>query len=299
VRERTFSVVTTHYGDPFWVNFLIEQIQSQKKIIEIVVAQNYSNKEIELGWTKPYSSNNNDKRIKLLTKKNSKPDHASKQHTELLNWTIKNHTFSGDYIIFFDSDSFPIQSDWLKKIEILLEKNDAILSMNATTRFSVHVCFIVMKREILKEIYFNFENHATLRDGNHFELRIETGSDLAFQLLRKNYKTYLLEPQLAIKGSTTTAYLNKSILHIGSQSFVSRPDIKRNRETFFEYASFQFPKKIAALLVKHPKYLNRNKRELFLILLVKGKIPITILVQGIKLYSVHLNPLRRFKEISI
>jgi len=288
---KSFTVITTHYGDQFWVDLLVKQIHNEGQIKEILIAQNYSSSEIKSGWTSPYSTHEDYPKVKVLTKENEYPEHASKQHTDLLNWTTQNHLFLGEFVVFFDSDCFPVDVNWLTKVDELLNDYEAILSMNPTSRFSVHVCFLVIKSEILKEVNFNFERHTTVRDGNKFELRKETGSDLAFILSRKKHKIYLLEPEYIFGRLGTTTYLGGKIVHIGGQSFINRSDIKRNREEFYEYISFQLPKKLALSVIEKPKYLRKGSRYLFLTFLIKKKIPFKVVVQAVQ--TLFLNKIFR------
>jgi hypothetical protein len=283
VTEKTFSIITTHYGPEFWAKFLINQLHEYREIVEIIVGQNSSKTEITSGLTTKFTAEPKHLKVKVVSTKTRGRNHASYQHTQLLNTILTQQQLMGDIIVIFDSDCFPIKKSWIKTVENLLETNHALLSLNRLCRFDVHVCFIAFKRELLPHIQINFEDHTTICDGRPYNLRRETGSDLAFQLLRKQLKVYLLKPEEIMGGKLGDSYLNKQIVHMGSQSFVNKRNTDEKYNESLNYIKFHLPRKFAEMLVKEPNTLNKRFIPTILRLFLRGQIPPNVFIEYFQL----------------
>lgn len=286
--EKTFSIVTTHYGSEFWAKLLINQLHEHKEIAEIIVGQNYSKTEITSGLTTKFTAETKHFKVKVISTKTRGRSHASYQHTQLLNTILTQEQFIGDIIVIFDNDCFPIKESWMKTTENLLRTNHALLSLNRLCRFDVHVCFLAFKRELLPHIKINFEDHTTICDGRSYNLRRETGSDLAFQLLRKKFKVYLLKPEEIMGGKLGDSYLNRQIVHVGSQSFVNKRETDETYNESLNYIRYHLPRKFAEMLVKEPNTLNNRFIPTVTKLFLKGEIPLNVFIEYFKLKVIKI-----------
>jgi hypothetical protein len=256
------------------VDLLLSQLSQISSVVEVIIGQNYSQQEIKEGWTDIYHSSELPKNVHLVETVRENLEHPSRSHTNTLNQILRNWEFRGSNVIIFDSDCIPLKETWIEEVSQLMGKNDAILALSQDFRFASHICFFVFKKNILHLVQINFENYQTNLDGQEWEYRLDSGSDLGLILLRNGAKIYFLKPTRGFKGKLGYMYLNDSILHVTGQSFYGRKNHKRNRNATAEYLSYEFPRIFITHLITNKESQNKSLIFILLHLVLKGKISV-------------------------
>lgn len=200
------SVVTAHFGDLAWIRRLIASLRKHTReaaIQEILIVNQARDITVrrELQALDPLG--------RVLEYPRSERHFAVQghDHAAVLNQACRE--VRGEWIALFDSDCFPIHSDWLHRCAHLLLSYDALLAQEPKRNGRSHPCFMFLPARIAASLSF---------DEGLFEHKTDTGRLVARQLVRLSLRPKLLEPKMAQGGWWGNLYL-ESLYHHGHGSF--------------------------------------------------------------------------------
>lgn len=233
MEARTFTVVSAHFGDLFWITQLAESVErfsSESVVPEIVLI-------------------NQDRTFATYTRLMELPrvksvlelpiDHGQiallgHDHPAALNHAIK-YNFATTHVIVMDSDCFPLSDDWLIRVDALLSSHTAIVARDTTKWGLSHPCFMVFPVSECGQIDF--------AEGL-LEVGMDTGRLVGLQLVKAGVDVYFDRCQRAFRGRRGFFYLDGCVYHHESASFISsEKDVLRGQ--VYEYIERFFLKKVA------------------------------------------------------
>jgi hypothetical protein len=224
------ALLTTHYGDPFWVELLLRRArpafpQIQDEDVYVIDQDRTPTSADRL------RSLLGD--VRILSYPRSEPhfDTTGHDHANVLNLAVRE--IDADVLILFDSDAHPIRIELGAEVDRLLETNDAILAAHSTEGAFSHPSFMVFGPRV--------DRSALFFDGDQLERRVDTGRKIHEQVRHLHLRAVLLRPTPAFHGLWGTTYLDGSVYHHGSGSFASTGDPRflrqvatwRREERFF------------------------------------------------------------------
>jgi hypothetical protein len=203
------SIITTHFYDFHWIELWIKQIRQYTNpnlIKEILVINQDRNEESRKRLQKL------DDDIRVLEYPISKRhfEVTGHDHAAVLNAAILEAR--SEWIIIFDSDSFPTTSIWVDKCNAILQTYDAIVAQVPDIPTLSHPCFMVLNQDSA-HIPLKFDE---LLFSDKF---YDTGRLVGQQIIRSGKNVYFAPPKKAFNGYWGSIYLD-SIYHHSSGSFL-------------------------------------------------------------------------------
>ena len=203
----TYTVVSCHYGDLFWIQHMLTQVQalSGGAVTGAVIVDQSRNAAMEL------------QALPLVTEVLTfEPDVAQiavegHDHPAALDRALQQGTFTTSHIIVMDSDAFPVRPDWIGKLD------DISLALVPGKANLTHPCLMVFPVRLKDHVDFS-EGYLERRDRKSAP---DTGRRVGKQLLARGEKVTLLPHTPAFNGYRGSFYLNGSYYHHGHGSFVS------------------------------------------------------------------------------
>jgi hypothetical protein len=223
------SIITTHFFDFDWTTNLIHSLlqkTNSEVIHEIIVINQDRNEESthRLSALSPL--------IRVVAYPPS-PRHfewTRHDHAHVLNLAM--HEVKGDYIVLFDSDAFPISSNWYGKCcELLQNEYDAILAADMRVEGYAHPCFMVFDSLAAPHLAFD--------EGLFTPDCIDTGRLIGQQLIGMGRKVHFLIPHPAFGGKYGSLYLGDTIYHHGKGSFAGVDDPLIRAQIHWENSYFK------------------------------------------------------------
>jgi len=250
------AAVACHFGDKFWVENLLQYLKEQSHIKEIHLGHHYSLDEISSALTTSIDHLSSSF-VTIHNRVASYMDstHPSIRHAVMLNQILKSlNQANSQFILILDSDIIPIEPNWLDNVLEVLKTYDALISISHMYAHASHPCLIAFRSAHLEEIVIEAKVNNVWTDGKFREFRLETASNLAQSLIDKNLRVALIRPQTRYKGNWFHCYLNRTIVHIGNQSFYSRSRMRINTKGV---------KYRCSVLLKYelPKYFARQLKR--------------------------------------
>lgn len=212
----TFTVVVAHFGDPFWINQLLDRLcrQSQKELITKIVV-------IDQDRTSEY--------IKLLIPEDAPPvevvsfpidreavEQFGHDHGPSLNRALRSNVTSSHCIVV-DSDIVLMNCSALNNIVSLLSTSECVMAREPRMWGLSHPCFMVFPSDLVTKLDFT---------QGQTETGIDTGRLVALQVAQLGRKLVLLPQVRAFNGTRGYLFLDSSVLHFGSGSFASSTDAR-------------------------------------------------------------------------
>jgi hypothetical protein len=205
--ERTYTVVSCHYGDLFWIEHMLTQVQSLSggAVKGAVIVDQSRQSEREL------------RQLPLVTEVLTfEPDTAQiavegHDHPAALDRGLEQGTFSTTHIIVMDSDAFPISSEWVGKLD------DISLALVPGKANLTHPCLMVFPTRVKNTISFS---EGYLERANR-KSAPDTGRRVGKQLLAAGEKVTLLPHTAAFNGYRGSFYLDGTYYHHGHGSFMA------------------------------------------------------------------------------
>ena len=205
--QHSYTLITCHFGDPFWIRNLLSSIQltDESAIRSVVnVDQSRSSSDV-LRALDPRVS------VRSFAPNLSQVKALGHDHPHALNEARASLQPGTSHILVMDSDCFPIRRDWLR----LLEPADVLLARDPAKFGLSHPCF--MKFPTRESLKIDF-SEGTLDVG------IDTGRLVGLQLARQGLNVQFVEPSPAFGGRRGHFYLAAGVYHHGSASFISSSD---------------------------------------------------------------------------
>jgi hypothetical protein len=207
------ALLTTHFGDPFWVQLLLGRARRAFPNLTdddiFVIDQDRTNRSAErlratLGP------------VNVLRYPRSEPhfETTGHDHAHVLNLAVRE--IAADVLILFDSDAHPVRAQVGARIAELLAEFDAIVAANASEGTFSHPSFMVFGPRVNRDCLFF--------DADQLERRVDTGRKIYEQLCNIGLRASLVRPVSAFDGLWGTLYLERSVYHHGSGSFEATGD---------------------------------------------------------------------------
>ena len=208
------SVVTCHFGDPFWLRLALSRLDefSDSRIKGVYVVDQDRSGNSDWIWRLPRVE-----KVIEFPRDVEQEKYFGCDHPASLNRALASlHSdFGTSHVMILDSDCFPISDGWLDRVsDVTLATEPAYTSLS-------HPCFMVLPTDASRLIDFS-EGIA--------ELGIDAGRLVASQLLKSGVQVVLTKPRPAFKGYQGHLYLDGLIYHHGHGSFLSSPDGRLNHQ---------------------------------------------------------------------
>ena len=205
--KRTYTVVSCHYGDLFWVKHMLhEVVKHSGGRVEAAVIVDQSRESEEALAALPLVT-------KVLT---FEPDVAQiavegHDHPAALDRAVATTDFTTSHIMVMDSDAFPVTDEWLSRLD------DISLALVPGSKKQTHPCLMVFPVEAKHFVDFSegYLERAT-RDGAP-----DTGRRVGAQLSAAGRAVTLLAHTPAFNGYRGSFYLGGSYYHHGHGSFMA------------------------------------------------------------------------------
>ncbi len=197
----TYTIITCHFGDIFWINHCLRQIDKfSDSRIEAVIVVDQSRAAADALM-----------RLPRVTKVLSFPKDATQieilghDHPAALNRALAELEIETSHIIILDSDCFPVNSGWLGKLRDLTVASDpAMWGLS-------HPCLMAFP--------VRFQHTLDFAEGLR-EVGLDTGRLVALQIARTGTEVWFTRAKPAFDGYKGDLYLSGSIYHHGSASLV-------------------------------------------------------------------------------
>lgn len=226
IAKRSYTVVTCHYGDPFWIEHMTTQVDSfsDDRVREVVVVDQDRGSRGSLGDLARVS------RVVTFPVDEEEVRLLGHDHPASLNRVFRESSFQTTHVIILDSDCFPTRAGWLDQLA------DVTLARDPAKHGLSHPCLMVLPVEACVEIDF--------AEGL-LDVGMDTGRLVGLQLARAGYEVTFSDPISAFRGRRGTFYLGGLVYHHGSASFVSSDD-GRLRDVVNPGAEERYRRKIEA-----------------------------------------------------
>lgn len=211
--HRTYTVVTCHFGDLFWVSHTLTRLDrmSDHRLAAVVVVDQSRRDGAALARLPRVSTvlefEPNAECVAVL----------GHDHPVALNRALSEFAFTTSHVIVLDSDCFPTDPSWLDRLD------DVTLAAGPEYLGMTHPCFMAFPVRTIPVLDF-FEG--VTRFG------IDTGRLVGLQMLRAGEELTVLRPgrPAPFGGTRGQHYLDGTIYHHGSASFVYSPDQRVRRQ---------------------------------------------------------------------
>lgn len=207
---RTFTVVSAHFGDLFWIEQLaarLDALSPAGAVVELVpIDQDRSSRTAAALAALP--------RVRRVLTFEPDPAEVAIQghdHPAALNQAVRV-PLSTTHLIVLDSDCLPMRLDWLDRVEAKLDQQPALVACDPARRGLSHPCLVVMPVAAVGVVDFAAGLHET---------RIDTGRLVGLQLAQAGFGPAFDWPDPAFAGHRGHLYLGGSLYHHGRGSFAS------------------------------------------------------------------------------
>ena len=202
----TYTVVSCHYGDPFWVRHMlteVERLSNGKVKGAVIVDQSRVSGELLSGLPLV-------QRVLTFEPDTDQIAVEGHDHPAALDRAIARTEFETTHIIVMDTDAFPLRSDWLDAVD------DITLALVPGSKKNTHPCLMIFPVRMKKVVNFSdgYLERATRKGAP------DTGRRVGAQFVAAGEKVKLVEHQPAFSGYRGSLYLNGAFYHHGHGSFV-------------------------------------------------------------------------------
>jgi len=206
----TFTVVTCHAGDPFWLEQLtarIDRTTDADLVPEIVVVDQDRSPEVTAALG----------RLPRVGRVLTFDEHAGQHrrlghdHPNALNRAVRE-PFETSHVVVMDSDALPIEPDWMARVLARLQDHDAVIARDPVKRGLTHPCFVVFPVAVGPDLDF--------AEGVE-EVNLDTGRLVGLQLVHGGLRVDLSRAKPGFSGWHGDLYLDGAVYHHGHGSFLS------------------------------------------------------------------------------
>ena len=203
----TYTVVSCHYGDLFWIRHMLTQVEALSDgAVKGAVIVDQSRNSADALRTLPLVT-------EVLT---FEPDAAQiavegHDHPSALDRALEKGTFTTSHIIIMDSDAFPVSGEWIAKLD------DISLALVPGSSSLTHPCLMVFPTSLRGSVNFSedYLERATRKGAP------DTGRRVGKQLQETGRQVTLLEHTPAFNGYRGSFYLGGTYYHHGHGSFMT------------------------------------------------------------------------------
>lgn len=209
----TFTVVTCHFGDPFWIEQLtasIDRSTTTTRVPEIVVV----NQDRDPATARRLAVLPRVGRVLEYPPHHAQMATLGHDHPQALNRAVRE-SFTTSHVLVMDSDALPIGEEWLDRLSVELADGTCVFARDPSKWGLSHPCLMVLPVNVVGETDF--------ADGCE-ELGIDTGRLVALQVSKAGRPVMMLQPARGFGGHHGFTYLGGSVYHHCSGSFGSSSD---------------------------------------------------------------------------
>lgn len=206
-REPTYTLVSCHYGDPFWIEHLLKAVRrfGGSRVSEAIIVDQSRDSAEELA------------KLPLVREVLTFEPNAEQiaieghDHPYALDRAVHESAFTTSHIIVMDSDAFPISNGWLEGID------EISLALTPGSKRNTHPCFMVFPVADRDIVNFSegFLERATRKGAP------DTGRRVGKQLQESGRAVTLLEHTPAFNGYRGSFYRDGTVYHHGHGSFMA------------------------------------------------------------------------------
>lgn len=225
VGNHTYTLICSHFGDPFWITHRLNQVdrQSDHRVERVVVVDQSRESSSVLSQLPRVES------VLTFPPDSDQMELLGHDHPAALNRAIEVTDCETSHIMILDSDCFPLNSSWLDLLDnVTLARDPAKWGLS-------HPCFVSFPSGLGSVVDF--------AEGLR-EVGMDTGRLLGLQIERSGTRVNFTHPQAAFRGIQGHYYLERSLFHFGSASFGSSLD-PRLSGRYSHYRNALFRRKIA------------------------------------------------------
>ena len=257
----TYTVVSCHYGDLFWIEHMLSQVKalSGDAVKSAVIVDQSRSSADEL------------RALPLVTEVLTfEPDSAQiavegHDHPAALDRALAQGNFTTSHIIVMDSDAFPVSTAWISSLD------DISLALVPGSKSQTHPCLMVFPANLRSIVNFS-EDYL---ERAHRKGAPDTGRRVGKQLQATGQPVTLLEHTPAFNGYRGSFYLGGSFYHHGHGSFmagdhdqykgfVSQASEKLYRKRVLQHRFTLTPFDLAGLFVRYVWRRLSNRFRLLL-----------------------------------
>jgi hypothetical protein len=213
------AVLTTHFGDPAWVELLVARLRAAFPDIpaEAIFVVDQDRTETSAARLRSRLGP-----VRVLAFPPSEPhvDATGHDHAHVLNLAVRE--LDADFVLLFDSDAHPVSPAARERLAALIADSDAVLAALGPDGTRTHPCFMLLGPAVDRDRLFF--------DAGQLDLGVDTGREVYGQVLRMGLRAELLRPEHAFEGHWGTFFLGRSLYHHGSGSFGSSPSPRLQRQ---------------------------------------------------------------------
>ena len=208
----TYTIVSCHFGDLFWITHLAESLQEfgDDRINDFVIVDQSREKQVELsaisGVTKVLTFDPDEEQIAI----------GGHDHPASLDRALRTWQFTSSHVIIFDSDAFPISPGWIDRLP-----NVILAEVPGTSGDLSHPCFMVFPVEAIPQV--SFSEGFLDRHDNDTRLRFDTGRMVAHQLREHGYQVVMSPSVAGYRGLRGDMYAGGTVYHHGHASHTAAP----------------------------------------------------------------------------
>lgn len=207
----TFTLVTSHFGDIFWIRHSLERVNrlSDARLERVVVIDQSRARAGDLAElprvTDVLSFTPDEQQILAL----------GHDHPTSLNRAMASLNFHTSHVIVLDSDCFPIEPTWLDNV------GPSTVAADPSKWGLSHPCLLIFPSKHAKQL--NFAEGVD-------EVGLDTGRLIGLQLHRLGETLHFSGAQPAFRGLRGHFYLDRTVYHHGSGSFSHSDDVRLLRQ---------------------------------------------------------------------
>ena len=217
MQNYTFSVLLTHYGDPYWVKKAIgsAKLLETESIKDIfVIDNNHGDSELR-AWTSQHP------KVKILEYPARGSGNA--HHANALNSFLAEGLIKTSHLVIMDSDLIVQSDNWIEHVLEILSKAESCLALDPVSDYLTHPCFMVIPIEAASSLDF-MEGMVSLK--------IDTGRTIGLQLSNLGFSSHLLKPKPGYGGKLGFTYLDGKLFHVTSISIRQQPTRRTGKSSF-------------------------------------------------------------------
>lgn len=217
MQNYSFSVLLTHYGDPYWVKKAIgsAKLLETDSIKDIfVIDNNHGDSELR-AWTSQHP------KVKILEYPARGSGNA--HHANALNSFLAEELIKTSHLVIMDSDLIVQSDNWIEHVLEILSKAESCLALDPVSDYLTHPCFMVIPIEAASSLDF--------MEGM-ISLKIDTGRTIGLQLSNLGFSSHLLKPKPGYGGKLGFSYLDGKLFHVTSISIRQQPTRRLGKSAF-------------------------------------------------------------------
>ena len=221
------TVLTVHYGDTFWINNLLAQLEFVPEVTKVIIGTRMREVENIVKTSK----------AQIVKDDSSHNPHASWDHSEVLT-ILKKQKIETEFVLILDTDILGIEN-LLEHLALLpISPNMAVLAVDPKHRYLSHPCFMLIPSKIFTELDMLPRKYSFYEKRGQKNFLLDTGRSISFQLREKNVDVFLIHSQKWIRGLNWDYYWDIGLIHLGSSSFFDK--LTSSRFMFKHYIKKDF-----------------------------------------------------------